>query len=201
MSCHVMSCHVMLCYVISCLYVAFLVTGEYVKSILGASLAYLNRIPGAIRTVTREQLETAPASAEICLPLFRMMDALVTDGMFTMRGIITNNSPTTQARREHPIVAQIITALDTGLSFDTIVFASPIARCSCMLQALLLFLDCLATPMLFNKSTDKFQQGQDVSAWCNQMLLELPVAHYKSFIYITAFCKEVRKVMSMSYHM
>lgn len=109
--------------------------------------------------------------------LWRLIDHLYKYGMdcesiFIQRGINTE-------------ISEIRECLDTGKAFTKYELHS-------VGEALVRFLESLQDPVFPESLCDSYQENKmDLTQWCRQALMKLPLSHYNSFIYIISFLREV----------
>ena len=61
-------------------------------------------------------------------------------------------------------------------------------------EALVRFLESLQDPVFPSSLCESFKDKEmDVTQWCRQALMRLPLSHYNTFIYTISFLREVLK--------
>jgi len=111
--------------------------------------------------------------------LWRLMDHLYKYGMdcesiFIQRGINTE-------------ISEIRECLDTGKAFTKYELHS-------VGEALVRFLESLQDPVFPESLCESYKEKEmDLTQWCRQALMRLPLSHYNCFIYIISFLREVLK--------
>ena len=125
-----------------------------------------------------EYLTSIETTLSIPKELWRLIDHLYKYGMdaesiFIQRGITTE-------------ISTIRECLDTGKAFTRYEIHS-------VGEALVRFLESLQDPVFPSSLCDSFKDNMDVTQWCRQALMRLPLSHYNTFIYTISFLREILK--------
>ena len=112
--------------------------------------------------------------------LWRLVDHLYKYGMDT-EDIFLKQGPTKE-------ISDIRECLDTGKEFGRYELHS-------VGEALVRFLESTQKPIFPASLCDSFKanSNMNVTQWCRQALINLPLSHYNAFIYVVSFLREVLK--------
>jgi len=153
------------------------ISGNYQPSCFGQTIEKLVRIRKPISFVNLDDL-TEPEKF-LCMPkeLWRLVDYIYKFGMdeehlFRPKGIA----------RE---VSDIREGLDNGKEFERPSIHS-------MAEALIRFLESLIDPVFHYSYCTGFEDT-DLTQFCKDKLMNLPISHYNTFIYVISFLREVLK--------
>merc|ERR1719474_59798 len=159
---------------------------RYIEDINDDEMKSSERRPRAKQTDNGAQMVdadeyTTSIESTLSIPkeLWRLMDHLYKYGMdceciFIQRGINTE-------------ISEIRECLDTGKAF-------PKYELHSVGEALVRFLESLQDPVFPASLCESFKEKEmDLTQWCRQALMRLPLSHYNTFIYIISFLREVLK--------
>jgi len=153
------------------------ISGNYQPSCFGQTIERLVRIRKPIACVNLENL--IEPEKFLCMPkeLWRLVDYIYKFGMdeehlFRQKGIA----------RE---VSEIRLCLDNGKEFERPSIHS-------MAEALIRFLESLIDPVFHYTYCNGFKDA-DLTQFCKDKLMNLPISHYNTFIYVISFLREVLK--------
>jgi len=179
------------------------VTGDYLKSCMGASLQYLVTIPTTpIRFASQSTITSSSSSSSslslswsqqqqrqgsqsgkgsnkrLSMPkeLWRIVDFIFKRGMDEPGLFVTQGNPNQ--------IGQIVECLDTGKEFSSHFSVHSMA------EVLIRFLANLPEPV-FKQMEEKYNDSMRISEFSKNALQQLPSVNYNVFIYIISFLVEV----------
>jgi len=151
------------------------IMGNYLPSCFGSSIERLIKCRQPIRFA-----DTLEPEKVLALPkeIWRMVDYIYKHGMQTPQIFQHCGRPEE--------LSEIRECLDTGKEFRDF---DPIS----MAESLVCFLKALDEPVFPKALAASLDSTHDLTEYCRQALMNIPLSHYNTFIYIISFLREVLK--------
>eukprot|EP00471_Norrisiella_sphaerica_P013852 CAMPEP_0184494738 /NCGR_PEP_ID=MMETSP0113_2-20130426/29461_1 /TAXON_ID=91329 /ORGANISM="Norrisiella sphaerica, Strain BC52" /LENGTH=704 /DNA_ID=CAMNT_0026880613 /DNA_START=81 /DNA_END=2195 /DNA_ORIENTATION=- len=152
------------------------ISGSYLRSSFGCSLAYLVRNPMPVRSVGPTTKVNPESVLTLPKELWRLADYIYRKGIDEEDLFLTSG--------DQKEVAEIRECLDTGREFGNFGVHS-------MAEAFIEFLVNLSEPIFPMKLVNELRSDENLNDFCKQAFLRLTPIHYNAFVYVLSFLREV----------